>query len=266
MIAKLLHCYIARLSAYKLQRPERPRYHPSSLHERVEYSQSSQVCVRSRIHSWIISPWCSASEYKKQFNNSTIRQFSFGFTLIELLIVISLFGLATGLVTTSYLTFERRERVKNAALGLKNNIRLAQNRAHTGFKGFEDANRCDTVAGDRLIGWFITISPDLSTYKIAGDCLVSGEEVKFAQETFSFPKDVKVASVNSGSEVNILYRPLTSDVSFHGPMSMVDFLDSSANLKNELFQSEIIVSLKGPTVRTYEVKILKSGEVNEKKL
>ena len=50
----------------KLPRPERPRYYSKSLHERAEYSQSSEVCIRFRIHPSSQTRRCSASEYKEQ--------------------------------------------------------------------------------------------------------------------------------------------------------------------------------------------------------
>src|SRR3990167_10709224 len=58
-----------------------------------------------------------------------------GFTLIELLIVISIFGLTASLITASYLTFERNQRLKAAAQKIKTDVRFTQNKALTGDKG-----------------------------------------------------------------------------------------------------------------------------------
>src|SRR3990172_8959668 len=91
------------------------------------------------------------------------------YTLIELMIVVALIGLAVGLITTSYLGFERRQRIKNTALEIKNNIRLAQNNAHSGNKGF-GPGKCDTDKGEILVGWYAGLDKDLETYFVAGDC------------------------------------------------------------------------------------------------
>src|SRR3990167_2041470 len=58
-----------------------------------------------------------------------------GFTLIELLVVITLFAITSTLITASYTTFERNQRIRNAAQTLKNDLRLVQNKALAGDKG-----------------------------------------------------------------------------------------------------------------------------------
>src|SRR3989344_5284442 len=83
-------------------------------------------------------------------------QFIKGFTIIELLIVMSLLGIATTLVSAAYLSFEKRERVKSAALDLKSNLRLAQNKALSGDKGISGTSEiCGTSS--TLVGWFVRI-------------------------------------------------------------------------------------------------------------
>src|SRR3989338_10011742 len=81
-----------------------------------------------------------------------------GFTFIELLVVITIFGLTASLVTASYLTFERNQRLKNAALTLKNELRLIQNRALSGDKAPpSDPESCYSKEGI-LVGWYLKIS------------------------------------------------------------------------------------------------------------
>ena len=72
------------------------------------------------------------------YQQLTINRKSKGFTLIELLVVITLFAITSTLITASYLTFEKNQRIKSAAQTLKNDLRFAQNKALAGDKG---ANR-----------------------------------------------------------------------------------------------------------------------------
>ncbi len=69
---------------YKLPRPERPRYSPSSLHERAVLGS---MYSRSRIHPRIKSSWFSASEYK--IENIQKTDF-FGKVKLKILIVFAL--------------------------------------------------------------------------------------------------------------------------------------------------------------------------------
>lgn len=190
-----------------------------------------------------------------------------GFTLIELMIVITLFGLATAMVTASYLTFERKERVRGVAQALKNNIRLVANRAHSGDKGFDKNDKCDTNRGHTLLGWYVSISTGMDTYSIAGNCLREGNEEKFAEETFTLSQDVHIVTISPDDEAVILYRPLSENATFHSPIAKTpDFFNASGVLHNSIDDSEISVTLQGPGGNRYQVNILKSGEVNEKKL
>ena len=47
-----------------------------------------------------------------------------GFTLIELLVVITISAMVMGLTTASYLTYERNQKLKNAAATLKTDLRF----------------------------------------------------------------------------------------------------------------------------------------------
>ena len=193
-----------------------------------------------------------------------------GYTLIELMIVVTLIGLAVGLITTSYLNFERRQRVKNTALEIKNNIRLAQNNAHSGYKGFE-TDKCDTDEEEILVGWYANLNKDLQSYFVAGDCKdKAGVEREFGKQTFRLPQDVSISEMDPGDQVNVLYRPLTENATFHNSVagaSAPDFLDVNNNLHNFVSSSPITIDLGTPfTSYKYQVIILPTGEVNEKQL
>ncbi|OGE08916.1 hypothetical protein A3A60_01005 [Candidatus Curtissbacteria bacterium RIFCSPLOWO2_01_FULL_42_26] len=185
------------------------------------------------------------------------------YTLIELMIVVTVIGLAVGLITTSYLGFERRQRVKNTALEIKNNIRLAQNNAHSGNKGF-GPDKCDTEKEEILVGWYASFNKDLQTYSVSGDCKdKSGAEREFGRQRFRLPQDVSISAIDAGNQVNVLYRPLTENATFH---STTDFLDNTGKLQNLISAGQVTIDLAGPTPYKYQVIILPTGEVNEKQL
>src|SRR3989344_102032 len=186
-----------------------------------------------------------------------------GYTLIELMIVVTVIGLAVGLITTSYLGFERRQRVKNTALEIKNNIRLAQNNAHSGNKGL-GSGKCDTDKEEILVGWYASFDKDLQTYFVEGVCKdQSGAEHEFGKQIFRLPQDVSISAVDAGNQVNVLYRPLTENATFH---SSTDFLDNNGKLQNLISAGQVTIDLAGPTPYKYQVIILPTGEVNEKQL
>jgi|SRR3990167_4617448 len=212
---------------------------------------------------------------KANYQLSTINYqlFKPAYTLIELLIVLSLIGIATALVTTAYLGFERRERVKASALALQNNIRLAQNSAHSGNKGFE-GDKCDTAAGEILIGWYVTIDGGSQTYTITGDCLSSAippMERKFSEKTFKLAKDVNFLSINTVSPLSIMFRPLVENATFHSSAASSgvdpDFIDDTSHeLINPLGADEIIMVLKGTSPYKYQVRVNLAGGVSAKRI
>jgi len=211
------------------------------------------------------------AKQKRQFNNLTIQQLSFGFTLIELLIVISLMGLAGSLVTTYYLTFERGQRLKNAALTLKNDVRYVQNKALSGDKGVPGAGGC--VSPSILGGWYLEFSTGSNTsYRYAGDCLSGAAEADFNSKPVNLPDGIRITRLNYGSdrsEVNILFRPLAQGVEFFGIMGSVDFFDNTnPQILNSPITSsnDLIIELTSSGMAKYQVIVKPSGEVNEKKI
>src|SRR3990167_4917878 len=133
----------------------------------------------------------------QRFNYSTIKRLNLGFTIIELLIVISLLGIATTLVSAAYLSFEKRERVKSAALDLKSYLRLAQNKALSGDKGIAGSPAteiCDTFS--TLVGWFVSINTGSPNYEVVGSCQTTSGEVGFSTKTYAYPDGVSLTHIN----------------------------------------------------------------------
>lgn len=188
------------------------------------------------------------------------------FSLVELLVVIALFGITSVVITVSYLSFEKNERVKNGALALKSDIRLAQSKALSGDKG---ANVSCTVS-QTLAGWYVRAVKTSGTYYVGGVCF-DPVEIRFNERTALMLKGITVKDIiyNSVSqnEVNIFFRPLLNDVSFQdsSAYSIPDFVDSANNPGHPLSGSgDLVIELQGSgVVGTYKVKVNQYGEVDE---
>src|SRR4030042_3903407 len=84
-----------------------------------------------------------------------------GFTLIELLVVFSVIAILFTIGFASYQSFNRKQIVVQAAKELKENLRLAQNKASVGEK--------PTGCTGTLNGWQVAFSGD-SSYQIQAVC------------------------------------------------------------------------------------------------
>lgn len=194
-----------------------------------------------------------------------------GFSLIELLIVIAIFGLTVSLVTAAFITFDRNQKLRNAALQLKSDLRQAQNKALSGDKGSGSAV-CPSTS--TLGGWYIQISTDPSSgnngkYTLVGDCRTGAADSSFAAQTFLLPGGVTVSTTNLGaiSNVAVFFQPLTSGVTFHNAGLVPPFFDSSGNLVNQLGAGGVLTITLTSAMGsgTYQVVVSSSGEINESK-
>ncbi len=94
-----------------------------------------------------------------------------GFTLIELIIAVSIALLLAGFVLVNYNTYADTQKLKQAALTLKNNLRFAHSRATSGKK---PANGCTELVGFRatFTGSSYSIQA-VCTEGLAGDATVT---------------------------------------------------------------------------------------------
>ncbi|MCR4263836.1 MAG: type II secretion system GspH family protein [Candidatus Roizmanbacteria bacterium] len=97
------------------------------------------------------------------------------FTLIEILITIAVLGAAVGIGTASFVSFNERQTVEQAALTLKNNFRAIQQRALSGQKDIEICKEGGLPAGDPLplAGWCFSPQDDgggNTSYLLYGSC------------------------------------------------------------------------------------------------
>ncbi|OGD94077.1 hypothetical protein A2697_03670 [Candidatus Curtissbacteria bacterium RIFCSPHIGHO2_01_FULL_41_44] len=206
-----------------------------------------------------------------------------GFSLIELLIVISIFGITASVITASFLNFERNQRLKNAALQLKNDLRLVQNNALSGNKGVVGGT-CNPTSPNPailLVGWYVILDAGLGSndkYTISRDCNVSGTEQSFDTKTVLLPRGVTISAIKYGvftkTSVNILFQPLTQSATFWNTaftppsgqfLNVNGDLDQS-KLTGSIPQDSVSVELSSQQVPgVYKVIIQPSGETNESK-
>jgi prepilin-type N-terminal cleavage/methylation domain-containing protein len=95
-------------------------------------------------------------KYKIKLNN--------GFTLIELMTAVTIAAVIFGFGIASYNKFNDSQKVKQAAITLKNNLRLAQTKAMTG----EKPSSCET-ANIGLVGYEL-VNTDTSNYRLNSVC------------------------------------------------------------------------------------------------
>lgn len=212
----------------------------------------------------------------------TVNFKSFGFTLIELMIVISLFGIAASLITASYLTFERSQRLKSAAAQLKSDIRLIQNKATSGDKGPQSGSPADTICprDSSLGGWYLSIAKTQTSYTTGLDCVKGLVETKYQEKTTNLPRDVRVNKISYTPNPDldptiplvVFFRPLANAVSFHDGRFVLlpDFFDNATGtiLNNPMPQppqSAVTIEFINSSGSTYQVKIQPTGEINEVK-
>lgn len=202
------------------------------------------------------------------------RQRRSGFSLIELLVVIALFAMTTILVTTSYIGFEAREKVKNGALQLKSDLRYVQNKSQTGDKGVGGAV---CAIGNTLSGWFIDISDGATSYSAKGNCTtLSGTYADnvFDSKVINLPTGVSISSIKyNGVEKTrgyIYFKPLDYSVTFFDQSTTDgDFINTASGVVlaglTGANPDEMVIVVHSPDGE-YEVKVSRSGQIKENRL
>ncbi len=109
-----------------------------------------------------------------------------GFTLVELLIVVTIFITVLAMGIASFSRFNRRERLKQAALTLKTNLRLIQTKSISAMK---PSSGCTTYVGIR-----VTFST--GSYTARAEC--DPEGLVGSTDTFALPATItfQAAPVN----------------------------------------------------------------------
>ncbi len=181
--------------------------------------------------------------------------------------MMAIFGLTVSLVTASFLTFDRNQKLANAALTLKSDLRQVQNNALAGNKGA--GGICPSTS--TLGGWYLLISTSAGNngkYTIAGDCRTGGAESSFGAKTILLPAGVTVTSTSLGavSSVAIFSQPIAAGVTYHNGSLVPPFFDASGNLASQMGAGSVLtITLTSTSGGTYQVVIAPSGEINEVK-
>ncbi len=119
-------------------------------------------------------------------NSSFRRPTQTGFTLIELMVTIGLFMLAIGGVLANYNGFHTRQKVKQAALTFKEQLRFAQSDAVTGKKPTDITITCNI-----LNGYQVSFTNE-TTYTVVTVCddnaLTDASEI----QTYTLPSSIKI--------------------------------------------------------------------------
>lgn len=203
------------------------------------------------------------------------------FSLIELMVVITLFGISASLITAGYLTFEKNQRVKNAALTLKNDTRLAQNKASSGDKGLGSlaSETCNTDQKQTLVGWYVILTKNNNFYSIAGSCFISPDtDPRYVEKVFGWkdiplPSGIYIKDLNYSvpkENIAILFRPISNGSTFYvapAYQGAPDFFNDSTGVSNALTPGGILTITLGrlDDNNSYLVKVSSTGEVNESK-
>ncbi|OGG10242.1 hypothetical protein A2154_04965 [Candidatus Gottesmanbacteria bacterium RBG_16_43_7] len=144
---------------------------------------------------------------RRNIDYSPSGKINSGFTLIEILVSIGIMMTLVGLGVAGYNEFNENQRVKQAALTLKNNIRLAQNRARSSIKPGDV--RCNDP-GTTYNGYHIWAAAG-SQYSLAAHCTDAGGS----------DHDISVVIIDLSTDVttsafNILFPPVTSAITGAG--------------------------------------------------
>lgn len=107
-----------------------------------------------------------------------------GYTLIELLVIFTIIGILSTVGIASYNGFNQRQTLKQAALNLKNDLRVAQNKAMAGEK-----LTCSALNGYQVSFTNPNLPADpLSHYQLEAGC--SDGTTFVISSTVDFPKGV----------------------------------------------------------------------------
>ena len=201
-----------------------------------------------------------------------------GFTLIELLIVISIFGLTASLITASYLTFERHQRLKNTAQQIKTDLRFVQNESLSGNKGVgTSSSSCIEPTITTLVGYYMELTAkegENDGYTMSGYCSGSSN-FDFNVKAVSLSRGVKINLIKHGgldisksSDLNakpviILFKPLAHDVTFWNAEFARPFNDNGQLLGGAYPQTGDLTIELCREKTPYNVIIRTSGEVYE---
>ncbi len=148
-----------------------------------------------------------------------------GFTLIELLVSVAIIIVMTGGVIVNYNTYNDSQKVRAAALTIKNNLRFVQSRAYNGEK---PASGCTELRGYQ-------VSFTATTYIVQAMC--SGGLAGAAQD-FSLDTGITFSPVPATITFRVLSRGIDTDTTIKavGSSKSYQFLVSRSGDMSEVTQ------------------------------
>ncbi len=228
-----------------------------------------------QIRELIPSTSSGITNYKLQILNRS------GFSFVELLVVFAILGILFSISIASYSNFQKSAYLKNAALQLKSDLRLAQNKAISGDKRLDDPPalglKCSKVdASGRslytLVGWYLTVTEGSDSYTINSTC--RDANIPLAPDladvpvykSFKLPTGVVVSDIDgSVAGAQILFQPLTPGVSVHAAAAP-PFYVAGVMQPEIIYTKPFEITLTSSSGGSYQVIIQQSGEISEKKL
>lgn len=147
-----------------------------------------------------------------------------GFTFIELLVSVAIMLALTGGVIVNYNTFNDQQKARQAALNIKNNLRLFQSHATNGEKPASDCTS--------LVGY----------------------EVRFAVNSYTVQTRCNPQGLIAGSDQTYL---LGSGITFSPPPSTVVFKVLSRGI-----DTDTTINVVGQS-RSYQFQVKRSGDMSD---
>lgn len=147
-----------------------------------------------------------------------------GFTLIELIVTVGISLLAAGGLIVNYNNYNDNQRLKQAALTLKNNLRFGQTQAASAKK--------PTAGCTQLLGY--TVNFTSSSYSIVALC------------TEGAVGDVLSVALPTGITFSPVPSPFTFDV-----------------LNRGLIGSDAVTIILVGIAKSYRIQVLRGGDIND---
>jgi prepilin-type N-terminal cleavage/methylation domain-containing protein len=146
-----------------------------------------------------------------------------GFTLIEILVATTIMAVTIGVTVAGYNNFNESQRVKQAALTLKNNFRMAQEKAKSAQKP------ADLPTCNKLVGIHVQGLANANTYRTFVDCLdITNAPISSSANPliYNLPINVKFQA-----GFDFIFPPLTQSVSNSGTVTLFsDFTTTTSSV------------------------------------
>jgi hypothetical protein len=160
------------------------------------------------------------------------------------------------LTTASYLSFERKARVKSAAQLAKSQVRLVQNYAFSG--------KASCTAPAKTVGWVADFTIDRTTFDVSQVCNNAGDVTLSVAETVKLPKNVVILALRAGgtevARAMVFYQSQKNSSTFHNDIP----INGTGSLINLLASQNDVTVTFSVGSNAYKLEIKPTGEVNEK--